>query len=114
MQSSTMEPENNSAAPWDKCRTPRKTFVFHELIGVVGPEGVPQICTVNALAWRTGKDQTVEGKRLSSGLANSHARPNHERTAAHVEARRGGFIGEFTARRFALRALRARVLGSVA
>lgn len=79
---------------------------------MVGPEGLPQANNANALYWRTGQYPPVEGKRVSSGLANLHGPPDRE-TAAQAGPWRDGFLHSLTARFYTLRVIRARALDGV-
>ena len=76
---------------------------------VVEGAGLPQINNANAVGWRTGQIPPIEGKRFSSGLANSQDPPVDVGTAGQAGTKRDGYIQEFTARMYALRATRARV-----
>jgi len=73
------------------------------------PPGYPQTNNANTVGRRTGKNLPIEGKRFSSGLANSQDPPAEVETATRAGTKCNGYIQEFTARLYALRAILARV-----
>ena len=72
-------------------------------------EGLPQTNNANGVDWRTSNNPPIEAERFSSGLANSQDPPAEVETAAQAGTKHDGYVQEFTARMYALRATRARV-----